>query len=196
MAESEALFKAAPNHALGEPSLWVRRWARLIPTGGQVLDVAAGHGRHARYLAGLGYRVEAVDRDAEALNSFAQTPGVRVRVADLEGGPWPYGAMQFQGIVVVRYLHRLLFPHLLEALAEDGVLIYETFAAGNERYGRPSNPDFLLRPGELLDFVAGTLQVIAYESGFLEEPKPAVVQRICAARSEAIFPLDSPEAAP
>lgn len=169
-------------HALFEASAWVKRWARLIPAGGAVLDVAAGSGRHARYLAGLGYRVEAVDRDAEALQALAGAPGITVRVADLEGGPWPYAGRRFDGIVVTHYLHRPLFPRLLEALGERGVLIYETFAAGNERYGRPSNPDFLLQPGELLAAFGAALQVVAFESGRVSVPKPAVLQRLCAVR--------------
>lgn len=169
-------------HTLFEASAWVKRWARLIPAGGVVLDVAAGSGRHARYLAGLGYRVEAVDRDAEALQALAGVPGITVRVADLEGGPWPYAGRRFDGIVVTHYLHRPLFPCLLEALGERGVLIYETFAAGNERYGRPSNPDFLLRPGELLAVFGAALQVVAFESGRVSVPKPAVLQRLCAVR--------------
>jgi SAM-dependent methyltransferase len=101
-------------------------------------------------------------------------------VADLESGPWPYAGEHFAAIVVVNYLHRPLFPHLLASLAPDGVLIYETFAAGNERYGWPSNPDFLLQPGELLQVAHGRLEVIAYENLTVEVPRPAVVQRVCA----------------
>ncbi len=168
--------------ALFEASAWVKRWARLVPVGGSILDVAAGSGRHARYLAGLGYHVEAVDRDAEALQALAEVPGVTVRVADLEGGPWPYAGRRFDGIVVTHYLHRPLFPRLLEALGERGVLIYETFAVGNERYGRPTNPNFLLRPGELLEAFGAVLQVVAFESGRVRVPKPAVLQRLCAVR--------------
>jgi SAM-dependent methyltransferase len=169
-------------HTLSEASAWVKRWARLIPAGGTVLDVAAGSGRHALYFARLGYRVEAVDRDAVVLQTLAGAPGVTVRVADLEGGPWPYAGRRFEGIVVTHYLHRPLFPCLLEALGERGVLIYETFAVGNERYGRPSNPAFLLRPGELLAVFGSALQVVAYEAGRVSVPKPAVLQRLCAVR--------------
>ena len=170
-------------HDLETPSAWVARWAPQIPAGGRVLDVASGRGRHARYLATLGYRVEAVDRDPAALAGLAGLPGIRTSCADLEGGPWPYPGQQFAGIVVANYLHRPLFPHLLAALAEQGVLIYETFAVGNERYGRPSNPKFLLEPGELLHLASGRLRVVAYEDLFVSEPKPALVQRLCAARS-------------
>ena len=145
-----------------------------------MLDVACGGGRHARYLAGLGYRVEAVDRDAQALSALAGAAGVNARVADLEDGEWPYAREHFDAIVVTNYLHRPLFPHLLAAVAPGGVLIYETFAAGNERYGRPSNPDFLLKPGELLQVAHGRLEVVAYENLEVELPKPAMIQRICA----------------
>lgn len=168
-------------HDLTAPSQWVVRWADRVPAGGRVLDIACGRGRHARYFASLGHSVEAVDRDPEMLAMLEGVGGVTTRCADLEGGPWPFGGQRFTGIVVVNYLHRALFPHLLGSLAPGGVLIYETFAAGNERYGRPSNPDFLLRPGELLEVVRGRLRVIAYEELSITDPRPAMVQRICAA---------------
>lgn len=171
-----------PQHELTAPSEWVSRFASLIPAGGKVLDVACGSGRHARLLAGLGHRVEAVDRDESHMLSLRGVAGVSVRIADLEGGPWPYASQQFAGIIVCNYLHRPLFPCLLEALEQEGVLIYETFAVGNERFGKPSNPDFLLKPGELLEVVRGQLRVIAYEDVFVSQPKPAMVQRICAKR--------------
>jgi SAM-dependent methyltransferase len=171
-----------PQHELTAPSEWVSRFASLIPAGGKVLDVACGSGRHARLLAGLGHSVEAVDRDESHMLSLRGVAGVSVRLVDLEGGPWPYASRQFAGIVVCNYLHRPLFPCLLEALEQEGVLIYETFAVGNERFGKPSNPDFLLKPGELLEVVRGQLRVIAYEDVFVSQPKPAMVQRICAKR--------------
>lgn len=170
-------------HDFAAPSEWVTRWAELIPAGGRVLDVACGSGRHARYLAGRGHPVEAVDRDPALLAALAGVPGVTTRCANIEGGPWPYDGQSFAGIVVTNFLHRPLFPHLLSGLAPNGVLIYETFAVGNERYGRPSNPAFLLNPGELLEVVRGRLRVIAYEDLFVSDPKPAVVQRICAINS-------------
>ena len=176
---------AGDLHDLRTPSGWVVRWAERLPSGGRVLDVASGNGRHARYLAGRGHLVEAVDRDPVALSGLADVPGVSTRCADLENGLWPYEGDSFSGVVVVNYLHRPLFPHLLAALAPAGVLIYETFAAGNERYGRPSNPAFLLKPGELLEAVRGRLRVIAYEDLYVADPKPALVQRICAARPTA-----------
>lgn len=174
---------SADHHDLTTPSAWVCRWAELIPAGGRVLDVACGSGRHARYLAGRGHPVEAVDRYPALLSALAGVPGVTTRCANIEGGPWPYDGQSFAGIVVTNFLHRPLFPYLLSGLAPNGVLIYETFAVGNERYGRPSNPAFLLNPGELLEVVRGRLRVIAYEDLFVSDPKPAVVQRICAINS-------------
>ena len=168
------------HHELAAPSAWVVRWADRIPAGGRVLDVACGSGRHARFLAARGHPVEAVDRDPDAVARLASLPGITLRCADLERGPWPYGGETFAGIVVIHYLHRPLFPNLLGAMAPGGVLIYETFATGNERYGRPSNPAFLLKPGELLEVVRGRLAVIAYEALEVTDPKPAVLQRICA----------------
>jgi len=174
---------SADNHDLRAASTWVVHWADRVPAGGRVLDLACGGGRHARYFAARGHPVEAVDRDPAMLGSLAGLPGVTARCADLEGGPWPYEGERFAGVIVTNYLHRPLFPHLLAALGPDGALIYETFAAGNERYGRPSNPAFLLKPGELLDAVRARLQVVAYEELTVAEPKPACVQRICAVNS-------------
>lgn len=172
--------------ALAEPSDWVRRWAALIEPGGAVLDVAAGHGRHARLFAVRGHPVEAVDRDAQALSALHDVPGIVTRRADLEDGAWPYRGRRFAAVVVTNYLHRPLLPLLIDALAANGILIYETFALGNERFGRPANPAFLLRPGELLEAVQGRLRVIAYEDLQVERPKPALVQRICAQRGAAL----------
>ena len=162
------------------PSSWVRRFAPLIPAGGRALDVACGSGRHARLLASMGFAVEAVDSDASALAGLEGSPGIGTRVADLESGPWPYGAACFDAVVVTNYLHRPRLEWLIDALRPGGVLIYETFMAGNEALGRPSNPHFLLQPGELLDRVRPRLTVIAFEQGRVDDPKPAVVQRICA----------------
>lgn len=169
-----------PHHQT--PSEWVMRWMHLIVPGGTVLDVACGEGRHARALAARGYQVCAVDRDAEALACLAGVNGVTTLCADLEGAPWPYGGQSFAGIVVTNYLHRPLMPRLMDSLAVPGVLIYETFAVGHERYGRPSNPDHLLKAGELLDMVRGRLRVMAYEQVVTTLPRPSIVQRICATR--------------
>lgn len=169
-----------------EPAPWVCRFAPLITAGGEVLDLACGGGRHARHLASLGYRVEAVDRDESQLSRFAGTSGVTTRLADLEGGPWPYFGRQFDGIVVTNYLWRPLMPQLMACLAEGGTLIYETFMAGNERFGKPSNPEFLLRPGELIDLVHKRFTIVAFEQGEVEHPWPAVVQRICACRRREV----------
>jgi SAM-dependent methyltransferase len=169
------------SHGPLEPSPWVSRFAGLIAPAGRVLDVACGHGRHSRYLAVLGLQVTAVDRDAEATAALADCSGVRVIIADLEGAAWPLSGESFDGVLVTNYLHRPLLSVLRDSLAPGGVLIYETFAAGNERYGRPSNPEFLLRPGELLE-VCQPLRVIAYEDLYVEVPKPALVQRVCAVR--------------
>jgi len=168
------------------PSPWVTRWAHLVRPGGRVLDLACGPGRHARWFAEHGHPVLAIDRDAEAVAMAGLNANVTARVAELEQGDWPLaGEAPFDAIVVTNYLHRPLWPHLLGALADGGVLIYETFAAGNETVGKPSRPDFLLRPGELLDVARGALRVIGYEDGVLERPevsKAAFVQRICAVR--------------
>lgn len=167
------------------PSDWVGRFAKLIPPG-RVLDLACGEGRNARFLAQLGYRVCAVDRDEQALASLSGVPGIEIKSADVERGPWPCAGQRFAGIVVTNYLHRPLFPVLLESLEMGGILLYETFARGNERYGRPSNPQFLLQPGELLAVLSGRLRVIAYEDLFVTHPKPALVQRICAVNADEV----------
>jgi len=164
------------------PSPWITRFAPLIPAGGRVLDLACGRGRHARHLASLGYQVDAVDRDAESLASLSDIQGVTTLQADLEDGGWPYFGRAFDGVVVTNYLYRPLLPLILALLDENAVLIYETFMVGNERLGKPENPAFLLRKGELLDLVKGRLNVVAFEQGQIEQPRPAMVQRICAMR--------------
>lgn len=170
------------HFAVADVSAWVRRWAPLVRQRGAVLDVACGGGRHARFFAGLGHPVDAVDRDPGSVAALTGVAGVTALCADIEDGPWPYAGCCYAAVVVTNYLHRPLFPHLLSALAPGGLLIYETFGLGNEAYGRPSNPAFLLRPRELLEVVGADLHVLAYENGFEASPKPAVVQRICAMR--------------
>jgi len=173
------------DHDLKTPSPWVVRWAPLIPKG-EVLDLACGSGRHARYFSALDHAVVALDRDAAVLEALRDVPRIEPLQADLEGeAPWPLAGRRFAGIVVTNYLHRPLFPRLLESLAEGGALIYETFARGNERFGRPSNPAFLLNPGELLEVFGGVLSVVAFEQGIVTQPKRAAIQRLCALRAEA-----------
>jgi SAM-dependent methyltransferase len=163
---------------LPSPSAWIVRFAALVPPGGTVLDVAAGGGRHTRFFLGRAHPVAAVDKDVAGLADLAGRPDMEVVVHDLEAEGWPFGARQFSGVVVTNYLWRPLLPALVAAVAPGGALLYETFAAGNERHSRPRNPDFLLRPGELLDAVRGRLAVVAYEHGVI--PRPAVIQRIAA----------------
>ena len=168
----------ASHHDTTEPSPWVARWAPLIRPGGEVLDVACGNGRHARFLARLGCEVVAVDRD---VSLFRDAPaGVALVEADLEAGPWPFAGRRFDAIVVTNYLHRPLLPTLAGSLEPGGVLVYETFAQGNERFGKPSSPAFLLAPGELLEAVRGRLRVLAYEDLVVDTPRPAAIQRLCA----------------
>ena len=169
------------SHGPSEASAWVRRFADWIPAGGPVLDLAAGSGRHTRFLIGRGHSVTAVDRDVTGLADLRANPAVTILVSDLEDGrPWPLGERRFAGVIVTNYLHRPLLPAIVAAVAPGGCLIYETFAVGNERFGRPNNPDFLLRPGELLEAVRGRLTVLAYENLEVSEPRPAIVQRIAA----------------
>lgn len=170
-------------HAELPPSAWVQRWLGWIRPGGAVLDLACGSGRHARLLARLGFEVDAVDRDPGAF--VDPPPQVALLGADLEAGPWPYPGRRFDAIVVANYLHRPLLPVLAGALEPGGLLVYETFARGNERFGKPSNPDFLLAPGELLEAVRGRLRVVAYEDLVVEAPRPAAIQRLCARREAA-----------
>ena len=178
------------THDVQQPSAWVRRFASAIPPGGTVLDFACGSGRHARLLASLGYRVVAVDRDEAALESLRGVAGVMVRCLDLEGDSWPFEAGSFDGVAVTNYLHRPRLDLLLGLLKPKGVLIYETFMVGNEALGKPSNPDFLLRPGELLERVGQRLFVVAFEQGQVSDPKPAVIQRICAVNGRnALLPV-------
>ena len=162
------------------PSPWICRYAQFIQAGGQVLDLACGSGRHTRWLATNNWKVYAADRNSAALAELQHIPNVLTIVTDLENDIWPFPNDYFDGIIVSRYLHRPLLSQLIESLQVGGVLIYETFMDGNEHYGRPRNPDFLLRSNELLETFFPHLTIIAYEQGEFHEPGPAVMQRICA----------------
>jgi len=162
------------------PSSWICRFSDLIRSGGSVLDLACGSGRHARWLAAQGWQVAAVDRDPVALAHLENVSGVVTLQADLEQDAWPYPDRRFDGIVVSRYLHRPLLPVLAASLNEGGVLIYETFMDGHERFGQPCNPDFLLRSNELLLAFAPLLTVLAFEQDDAPLPRFGVMQRICA----------------
>jgi len=164
-----------------DASDWVRRWSHLLPAKASVLDVACGSGRHVRWFANRGHRVTGVDRNAAALNDLHGL--AELLVADIENGPWPFAGRQFDAVVVTNYLWRPLLPTLVGSLADGGVLIYETFADGQQTVGKPSNPDFLLKPGELLRAATG-LHIVAYEDGFLDTP-PRFMQRIAAVKALA-----------
>ncbi len=176
---------ASPTCATLLPSPWVQRFAAIIPEAGRVLDLACGNGRHARMLASMGHRVEAVDRDADVLASLAGIDGIMTRQADLEAGSWPYFTEVFDAVVVSNFLWRPLLPNIVKVLEQGGVLIYETFMVGNEQFGRPSNPAFLLRSGELLDLVRHRMHVLAFEQGEVTYPRPAMMQRLCAIRARS-----------
>lgn len=172
-------------HGLEAPSAWVRRWSHLVPAQGVVLDIACGHGRHMAWFAQRSHPVVGIDRSPEAIDAVAHL-GEAI-VADIENGPWPLALgtqiRQFDAVIVTNYLWRPLFPVMAQSVAPGGVLIYETFAAGNETVGKPSRPDFLLQPAELLRAFP-ELHVIAYENGFLDQP-PRFVQRIAAVRADS-----------
>jgi SAM-dependent methyltransferase len=176
-------------HGLEPPSSWVKRWAHLLPLSkkldandsadiADVLDLACGHGRHMQYLSGLGHKVLGVDRNAEALKTASQWGDTLL--ADIENAAWPLDGRTFKAVLVTNYLWRELFPKILNSLAEGGVLIYETFSQGNEAFGKPSRPEFLLQSGELLQRCRG-LQIVAFEEGFIPSPD-RLIQRVVAIR--------------
>ena len=181
------------NHLeMSPPSAWVQRFAGLISSG-TVLDLACGVGRHARYLAAMGHQVHALDRDAQALAQLATYDGAGAtaifpRQIDLEVPieqlQWPFVAASLNAIIITNYLHRALFPLLLASLADGGFIIVETFAQGNGMFGKPSNPNFLLEPGELIHIMSQvpSMRIMAYEDGRVLQPKEAMVQRICAVK--------------
>lgn len=181
------------SHGLGPPSSWIQRWSHLVPIRGTVLDIACGQGRHMKWFAENGHAVAGVDRSPEAIHAAAKF-GEAI-LADIENGPWPLmngdQARQFDAVIVTNYLWRPLFPVIAQSVAPGGLLIYETFAKGNETVGKPSRPDFLLHPAELLQ-VFGNMHIIAFEEGFLENPA-RFVQRIAAVQAES---KDTADASP
>jgi SAM-dependent methyltransferase len=188
------LFLSAHLNPNPRPSAWISRHAGLIPGlrhGARVLDLACGSGRHVRWLTARGARVTAVDRDAAAVATLHDT-AAEVVLADIENGPWPLPGRTFDAVVVTNYLWRPLLPVILASVAPGGVLLYETFAHGNASVGKPSRPDFLLQPGELLDRVRPELRVVAYEDGFIDSP-PRFVQRIAAVRQTIADTSANPE---
>ena len=185
---SAAMTKQDPIIAHDDltPSAWVQRFAPQVPNfgSGSVLDVACGNGRHTRLFLDMGYKIVAVDRNVAGIQDLTQHPNLTILEADLElETGWPLRNQQFSGVVVTNYMSRPNLDDIVSAVGLGGVLIYETFANGNEQYGRPKNPDFLLREGELIKIVANNFSIAAYEHGFVEQPKPAVVQRIVAIRN-------------
>jgi len=180
---TQAQGSGLPDPRNEPPSRWIERFAWLVPSGGTVLDLACGRGRHTRYFRRLGHPVTALDRDLSGIEDLISDIGVEEIAADLEDGSrFPLAGRTFAGVVVTNYLWRPLLPAIVAAVAPGGVLLYETFALGNERFGRPSNPDYLLKPGELLEAVRGSLRVVAYEDLIESEPQPAARQRIAAKR--------------
>ncbi|WP_341678781.1 class I SAM-dependent methyltransferase [Niveibacterium sp. SC-1] len=166
-----------------QPSLWVTRHSEMIRPGGRVLDLACGRGRHTRWLTRRGFQLTAVDADTQAIAELAGLRNVDALCADLESGGWPLPGQRFDAVVITNYLYRPLMRHVAHALDAGGLVIYETFMQGNERFGRPRSPEYLLAPGELLEWsVSEGLELVAFEEGETSIPRPAVVQRLCARR--------------
>ena len=169
------------SHRSRVPSSWITRYAGLIAEGGHVLDLACGGGRHTRYLRDCGLEVTAMDIDTSGLADLADDPLVEIVEMDLERpGTTPLAGRRFNAVVVTDYLFRPLLVPLVDCLLPGGVFLYETFALGNERHGRPRNPDFLLQRGELLALAEGRLSIVAYEHLAVPPPNPRIVQHLCA----------------
>ena len=164
----------------GAPSLWITRFMPEIPPAAQILDLACGTGRHVKLFLDHGHNVTGVDIDISKCGDLARRPRLELIAADLEGGPWPLQERQFEAVVVTNFLWRPLMGHILDAVAPNGLLLYETFGQGNEAFGKPRNPEFLLAPEELLTRVGDGFSVIAYEHGRIDRPDPAILSRICA----------------
>lgn len=185
-----AIPAIAASHCAPAPSAWIARFAHLLRPQGSVLDLACGMGRHTRFLSALNHALTSVDRAPEATRSVADI--AETITADIENDAWPLTGRSFDGVVVTNYLWRPLWPQILNSVRPGGVLLYETFAQGNEAYGKPSRPDFLLAPGELLQVCAGW-SIVAYEHGLLEQPA-RVVQRIAAIRPDGAAATVAPAA--
>ena len=167
---------------LENPSPWFVKYAPLINKKGRVLDLACGNGRHAIWLAKQGYQVDVIDRDVDVVSNMVGMDNIKVSIIDIETGDWPQSDQRYDGLIVSRYLYRPLLHTFATMLNPRGVLIYETFMMGNECYGKPSNPDFLLLPNELLEIYSPLLNIISFEQVHEEMPRPAVMQRICATK--------------
>lgn len=193
-----ACDKSAKHLSITQPSPWVARWAHLVKAGGSVLDIAAGGGRHGRFFLDRGHAVTLVDKSPDPLADLTDHAEATVVTADLEdASPWPFTGQTFDAVIVVNYLHRDLFATLIDSLKPGGVLIYETFALGNEDFSRPRNPDHLLKAGELLDAATGKLQVVAYEHGLVQNADiPGVKQRLCAVNDLALSEREDGEPKP
>ena len=173
-----------PDPKTTPASDWIKRHSDKLNAGSHILDVACGKGRHTRWLLESGFQVTAVDINLSGIVDLPEQRALTRLERDLEQGSWPFAAQSFEGIVVTNYLYRPTLHDLLESLTIGGVLLYDTFAVGNERLGKPSNPDFLLRPGELLVCFAKNMKVLAYDHGQVSFPKPAIRQRLCAIRAD------------
>lgn len=181
-----ASSRSGSHRSSSGPSPWVLRFAPRVPAGGPVLDLACGAGRHVRLFLERGHPVTAVDIDLSEIADVRDHPRLEALEVNLEDGrPFPFPGRRFAGVIVANYLHRPLLPALVAAVAPGGTLIYETFAKGNEKFGRPRRPEHLTDPGELLEAVRGRLRVLAYEDLIIKDPRPAAVQRICAVNESA-----------
>ena len=167
-------------HEQSQPSAWFVSHAHLVPAGATLLDVACGYGRHAKYFAERGARVTAVDRDAAALASFADVSNITAELRDLENDAWPYGADSFDAVIVCNYLWRPTLATLLDCIRPGGVLLYETFMDGNEKFGKPSRPDFLLRSDELIAHVSRDFEIVEFAQG----PEHTADGEICAMKQK------------